>query len=139
MVASRLFFLGPARFERQDRPVKLTSAKAVAILAYLAVQRAPQTRDHLLDLFWPDSFPQAARKNLRNTLWGIRKALGETIVTAEGDRLALDSSTWVDVWEFERLVERLSNDTSYAPAEAIALYRGAFLDGLSLPDAPDFE
>ncbi len=134
----RLYFLGPPRFARDDYPVELTVAKAVALLAYLAVTRKPQTRDRLLGLFWPESPADAARKNLRNTLWSIRKALGDHVVRADDDRLALHESVWVDLHEFEELTDFRQSKIQNLNSK-IDLYRGPFLDGLNLNDAPEFE
>lgn len=86
MSTLRIFLLGPAQFIHDDQPVELTNAKVVALLAYLATTGTSQTRDHLTDLLWPESLPDAARKNLRNTLWTIRKALGNDQRTMWGSR-----------------------------------------------------
>ena len=97
----QLHFLGPPRFVRDDQPVDLPPAKAVALLAYLAVTRAAQTREALMALLWPESYEEAARKNLRNTLWAIRKGLGDAALRSEDDRLSLAADAWVDVWVVE--------------------------------------
>ncbi|GAB4533560.1 MAG: AAA family ATPase [Anaerolineae bacterium] len=137
-----MLLLGPAQFIRNGQPVELSAAKAVALLAYLAVRGAPQTREHLTDLLWPDSPPDAARKNLRNILWTIRKTLGEDVLSQpDADRLALSDAVWVDVQVFEREVATL---TMTAPADdqlqsTIELYRAPLLDSLVLSEAPDFE
>ena len=157
----RLFFLGKPRFELGKQAVELTSAKAIALLGYLAATREPQTREHLLGLLWAESADDAARKNLRNALWAIRKALGEDAVVADDDRLAIGETVWTDVWEFEQVVmlseaKHLTDSErdSHLPwravpgspqksllgmTKALALYRAPFLDGLVLSDAPEFE
>ncbi len=127
-----LSFLGRPAFALDDRPVALTSGKAVALLAYLAARRVPQSRDHLLDLLWPASSPDAARKNLRNVLWTLRKLMGDDALTAGDDHLAIAPPAWIDLAEFEKAAD------SPSPA-AIELYRGPFLDGVRVLDAPDFE
>ncbi len=128
----RLLLLGKPKFEYQDRPVELSSAKAVALLAFLAAARESQPRERLIGFLWAESTEEAARKNLRNTLWSLRKALGDDVVSADDDQLALGEAVWTDVREFERLGES-------DPEAAVALYRGPFLDGLSVSDAPDYE
>ncbi len=130
-----MFFLGAPRFELGKQTVELTSAKAVALLGYLAATREPQARDHLLGLLWAESADDAARKNLRNTLWAIRKALGDAAIVAEDDRLSINQSAWVDVWEFARIADL----GPPAHQSAIVLYRAPFLDGLVVSDAPEFE
>ncbi len=132
MSSPGLYFLGPPKFEANGAPVELTAAKAVALLAFLAAVRQPQPRERLLGLLWGESADEAARKNLRNLLWSIRKALGDNLVAGDDQLLVIDASTWVDLWEFEK------PDDAAAQASA-ALYRGPFLQGLELKDAPDFE
>ncbi len=101
----RLFFLGKPHFELGKRTVEVSAAKAVALLGYLAATREPQTREHLLGLLWAESADDAARKNLRNTLWAIRKSLGEDAVLADDDRLAMNENVWTDVYEFEQIAD----------------------------------
>ena len=147
----RLRLLGEPRFGRDGGGGSLTAAKAVALLAYLALAHGPQRREHLLDLLWPESSPDAARKNLRNTLWTIRAALGPAVV-ARSDRLELVADAVVDVKEFERMAAPppgngrprqpavdAPSQPGADPAAALALYEGPLLLGLALPDAPDFE
>lgn len=136
MVPTRLHLLGVPTFSHGAEPAELTTAKGVALLAYLALTPMPQSRERLIDLLWPDSLPDAARKNLRNALWAIRKALGEAALTTDNDRLALSDGVWVDVREWERLSADPAPD---ALAAAVACYRGSLLDGWALNDAPDFE
>ena len=126
--------LGAPRFERNNQPVELKSTKAIALLAYLAVTGSPHSRDHLVDLLWPDSLPDAARKNLRNTLWAIRKAFGDALLQRDADRMSLSKSVWVDAHIFEAAAQ-----SGAAPAEALNLYQAPLLNGLTPADAPDFE
>ncbi|HYF65246.1 MAG TPA: hypothetical protein VD886_20630, partial [Herpetosiphonaceae bacterium] len=94
MIAVQL--LGSPRITRDGAPLTV-SAKAVALVGYLAASRAAQSRDHILATLWPESSDEAARKNLRNTLWSIRReAGGDLLVTAE-DRLLLNPATEVDL------------------------------------------
>ncbi|MGE5141125.1 MAG: ATP-binding protein [Rudaea sp.] len=129
----RLYFLGPIRFEHDGHPVEITAAKSVALLAYLAANTAPQPRERLLGLLWANSSQDAARKNLRNALWGIGRALGDHVVRVDEERLALDAEAWADIREFE------ADFKSERPQQAAGLYRGEFLAHFSLPDSPEFE
>ncbi len=132
----KLFLFGAPRFEHEAQSVELTSTKAIALLGYLALSATPQPRERLLALLWPDSPTEAARKNLRNTLWTIRKSLGEDAVVSDDQHLGLDEAAWVDA----RQLEKSANQQVRADSQfAMDLYRGPFLDGLALDDAPDFE
>jgi DNA-binding SARP family transcriptional activator len=136
MTNLHLYFLGLPRFERDSQTIDVTSAKAIALLAYLALNRAPQPRERLLALLWAESAEDAARKNLRNTLWAIRKALGDNVIEADNNRVALSPIVWNDVRVFEQMANQVM-DESVDPM--LDVYRGPFLDGLTLTEAPDFE
>jgi DNA-binding SARP family transcriptional activator len=136
MATIKLFFLGLPRFERDGRAVDLTSAKAVTLLAYLALTRTPQPRERLLGLLWAESAEEAARKNLRNTLWAIRKALGEAVIDADGTRLRIAAEVWIDVLIFERVAAQALDETLDPNLD---LYRGPLLEGLALTEAPNVE
>lgn len=137
MSAIQLFFLGPAQMRREGHPPGLRAAKAVALLAYLAVTGTSQRREHLVDLLWPESLPSAARKNLRNTLWTIRKALGEGVLSyPDAEAVTLSDAIWVDVHTFETAAE---DPAGVGLGDAIELYRAPLLEGFALPDAADFE
>ncbi len=139
MSAFSVSFLGSPRFMKDGHHAPLVRAKGVALLLYLAVTRAPQSRDRLLDLLWPDSLPDAARKNLRNTLWTIREVLGEEVIEAVGDTLCLSDSVAVDVHALEDAVS-LPQNAGVSALESVAeQYRGPLADGLVVREAPDFE
>ena len=96
--------LGPIEFRRDEQVIPLRAAKAIALLAYLALADAPRRREMLADLLWPHSLPQAARKNLSNTLWTLRKRVGDEVVKSDGDCLMLVDGVWSDSQEFESRV-----------------------------------
>jgi DNA-binding SARP family transcriptional activator/tetratricopeptide (TPR) repeat protein len=54
------------------------SSRSIALLGFLAVHaEAPQPRQRLAAIFWPDSTEQQARTNLRRELHYLRALLGE--------------------------------------------------------------
>ncbi len=131
----RFHLLGKPHFTRDDRPIELTSSKAIALLAYLAVARTPQPRERILALLWPESVNEAARKNLRNTLWAVRRVLGEDVIDVEGDHLALTHQVWCDANELEDNAD--TPDRLDPPLMTWEV--GPFLAGVNLSEAPDFE
>src|SRR5947208_5251515 len=121
-------------------PLALPTKKAQALLAYLAIpvgQAHP--RDKLAALLWGGIREESARASLRQALFAIRKALGETKPLAlllEGETLALNRSVVdVDVATFEGLV---AEGTPEALAKAAGLYQGDLLAGFAV-DEPPFE
>ena len=145
-MTTRLSFLGPARITVAAQDAELTSGKGLALLAYLAGTGAPQTRDHLCDLLWAESHPDAARKNLRNTLWRVRQTVGEDAVITHDDMLLLAGSVWTDVAAFEAGLQAQSHRDHPTPDDResdqldglLHLWRGPLLAGVNLTDAPDF-
>ena len=63
------------RFGERRLP-PLESARAQSLLAYLLVHRdAPQPRERIAFVLWPDSTEPQARTNLRKVLHNLRRAL----------------------------------------------------------------
>ncbi|OGA14170.1 MAG: hypothetical protein A3H32_18020 [Betaproteobacteria bacterium RIFCSPLOWO2_02_FULL_63_19] len=121
----------------------VTYVRMRALLAYLAVERE---RDHpradLAAMLWPGNDHVTARGNLRRTLADLRRTLetplGMTLFIASKDAIRLVPAFSIDVRDFVGGGAR--NVREALPDEAaIALYRGEFLAGLSLPDCPQFE
>lgn len=118
------------------RPV-LAQPKRVALLAYLSVAspRGFHRREKLLGLFWPDSDAEHARGSLRNSLYFLRRYLGDGVIVSRGEeevRLAAET-VLCDAVAFEKALERGD------PEKAIELYRGHLLDGFHVSGLPEFE
>ncbi|ONH32410.1 ATP-binding protein [Pseudofrankia asymbiotica] len=68
--------LGAFEVRSGGTPVVMTSSRAQSLLAYLALRRgAPQRREQVAFLLWPDSTEQQARTNLRHVLHTLRSVL----------------------------------------------------------------
>lgn len=133
-----IFLLGNPRVVLDGNPIEARfQSKVLALLAYLAVARRALSREHLLEIFWPDVEPESARANLRVALYRLRQMLGdERYLTATRDAVALDGGNcWVDALVF------LDNPTvaqGELLEQRLALYRGEFLDALEIEGCPDF-
>jgi len=140
-----LHFLGSPQLYLNKTLVSVERRKAVALLAYLAIERGQHQRDLLSSLFWPDYEQSKAFANLRHTLWEVQKAIGEGWINADRDQIGLnqEADIWLDVTDFESLIENrhTQTDTSLRIsllADAAKLYRNHFLTGFSLKDAYPF-
>lgn len=115
----------------------LAHEKAFALLAYLAAAHpfGSHRRDSLAALLWPELDQDHARAALRKALHGVRQSIGPDAIVSAGDETIgiADAAVWCDVRAFE---EALRDNR---PADALALYRGDFLPGTFLSDAPEFE
>ena len=140
-----LYFLGSPQIYLDDALVTAERRKAVALLAYLAVEGGRHTRDSLSALFWPDYDQSKAFANLRHTLWEVQQAVGEGWLLAERETVGLnaDADIALDTQQFEALLNQ-SRTQDNVPlriallADAVKRYRNHFLTGFSLKDAPNF-
>ncbi|MDF3037665.1 MAG: transcriptional activator domain protein [Thermomicrobiales bacterium] len=133
----RLFGAIDLRYGDRSLP-PLTSARAEALLAWLLLHRdAPQPRQRLAFMLWPDSTEPQARTNLRHVLHDLRRALPEADrlleVTPRTLRWRPDAPFWLDVAAFEEALARAesgdADDAVAALREAVETYRGDLLDG----------
>src|SRR3989442_2262662 len=129
--------LGPARvtIAGVDAPQELLWRKHLALLVYLARSpRRARTREHLLGLLWSDRDERQARHSLSEALGVLRRALGEAAVRADVDQVRLEEG--VVALDTDVFAERRERGDW---AGAAALVEGAFLEGLSIPEANEFE
>ena len=137
MSTLRLELLGDLQIRADNGALAVVSAKkAQALLAYLAVKPTQRvSREKIAALLWSSTGPDQARQSLRQTLSTLRKELAavspeEKILVEEGDLLGVDETLVdCDVAKFESLV---AAGTEAALGEAIALYRGDFVEGFSI-------
>ena len=137
----QLRFLGPVQIERDGERVRgFESRKALALLAYLAVGGQPVPRERLVDLFWEDKTEAQGRNNLNWVLHRLSTFLPGCL---QADRHTVqflgegaECTYWLDLDTFEKL-ETQGDPASLAAA--VELYRGEFLEGLTLRGCPEFE
>jgi DNA-binding SARP family transcriptional activator len=159
-----LALLGPFQATLDRRPVEgLTSDRLRALLAYLAVEAGREhSREALAALLWPERPDRAALSALRYALSNLHHALGDRaattpflLVTRSTVQLNPAGDYWLDVAEFERLIAKggwqtasgrgRRADANDSPStisrlqSAVELYRGPFLEGVSVADSPAFD
>jgi len=158
MAALSLALLGAFQVERDGQPViGFESLKVRALLAYLVIEaNRPHQREALAGLLWPDLPDETARKNLRQALTNLRLVIGDRgalppflFVTRETIQFNPASDHWLDVAAFTAQLAACSThphrriETCRSCAQrmeqAVALYRGSFLDEFFLSDSAAFE
>jgi DNA-binding SARP family transcriptional activator/TolB-like protein len=109
--------------------------RRLALLSILVAARGrPVSRERLVGLLWPEHPQSAARRLLSESLYVLRKHLGDDVFATGSDDVVLRTAVLgSDLTAFEEALERGN------PEEAARLYSGPFLDGLYVPDAPEFE
>jgi DNA-binding SARP family transcriptional activator len=139
------YLLGTFSFTVNDKTVSnWPTGKGRAVFKYmLAHHEQPIPRDMLMDIFWPQAGPEAARNSLNVALHGLRQALKTVtdrpvILFEEGSYcINPEFEVWVDVGEFDRHVQaghRLEANDQITKAAteyeaAVELYQGDFLAG----------
>ena len=128
----RLF--GSPEIDRDGVRETPDTRKAVAVLAYLAVEGPSARRDRLAWMLWPESSQERARAALRRTLTSLRGAVGAEGLSSTRETITLEHShVSIDTVSFRDAI-----DAGHLQ-RAEELYRGGFLEGFSLRDAPDFD
>jgi DNA-binding SARP family transcriptional activator len=122
----RVSTFGGLRIERDGQLLQLPTQKAAELVAYLLSFRdRAHPRSVLAGLLWPDLPEDKARHSLSDTLWRVRRVLGDHVATDE-DSLWFNAALpyRLDAEAFEHAVR-----SGQGTAEALDLYHGPFLDG----------
>lgn len=142
-----LYLLGPLAIETYAKTLALRYNKARALLAYLALESGFHTRESLAFLLWPEATMQSGREKLKRMLFELKEVLGAELFEGSRDviRLRAEAGLWTDYGTFQATVDVAQRTSSAGlPTDldrlghALAIYRGEFLQGLELDDAPDF-
>src|SRR5581483_1879177 len=129
--------LGAPQILKEGRAIQLPRRKNRALLFYVAAHDKPLTREHLLNFFFPDHERAAAQPILRTMLYDLRKQLDDALIVQD-EMLALAPDTVVDARAFQSNLQ-LPTSNLQSLTSSLQLYRGDFLDGLTLPDEPQFD
>ena len=152
-----LRLLGPFQMyiDGQDHSSDFRTRKELALLAYLAAEAGrTHRREILAELFWPERPEGYARTNLRQALYGLRKAIGDSDlpylrITDDQVEFKADYANCLDVEVFTSRYQstllhphaKLTTCPECARAlqEAVSLYRGDFLVDVSMPGSQSFQ
>ena len=138
----RVLALGALQVSVGGKPVEASawgSARPRELLVYLLMHPEGRTKEQAGLAFWPDASTAQMRNNFHVTLHRLRKALGGADwVTLEGERYRVDATVVdeFDAVEFERdvaaarrAIRRQQEGGAAQLEQAVARYRGDFLDG----------
>jgi DNA-binding SARP family transcriptional activator len=136
----RVTTLGGVTMMHGDTPLTgFVSAKAQALICYLALTRRVHPRSTLATFLWQDLSESAAATNLRVVLVNLKHIFGPALV-ATRQTLGFDplAAPWVDATTFCDLTATTQVNARLLQ-EADALYVGDFLAGFAVRNAPAFE
>jgi class 3 adenylate cyclase/DNA-binding SARP family transcriptional activator len=127
--------LGGLSFRKGTELIEdFSSEKVKALLIYLIYNQKKYPREHLAKLFWENRDLSGALSNLDLVLRNLDNTINECMdITTEKVAINDHSKIWLDVFEFENLLEKESI------AEALVLYHGDFLAGLIVRGSKGFQ
>ncbi|MFU8772307.1 MAG: BTAD domain-containing putative transcriptional regulator, partial [Anaerolineales bacterium] len=108
--------------------------KAEALLVYLIAEGGEQKRESLANMFWSESSQEQSARSLRVALSILRKKFADYLdISRESVTVRQNTTIALDINDLETKCAFGQMD------EALALYRGEFLQGFHVQDSPDFE
>ena len=152
-----VYLLGSFHATLDTKPVAFDYGKVKALLAYLIMEAdRPVSREELATVLWPEHSQESAHNGLRQALSKLRGALSDKsseipflLVQKETIQFNTRSDVWVDAWAFTKLLgesaghrhRRLKTCSTCTRllSQACEIYRGDFLQWLSIPESNDFE
>ena len=139
MSVLELGLLGQPKITLDSRPLILQRNKGQALLSYLAVTAAEHSRQELAALLW-ELPEERARSNLSVELVDLKKKLSAYLSIRGRKTIAFDqrSNYSLDVARFRQCLAT-ENPTLSDLQTAVGLYRGPFLLGFHVKNAPLFE
>jgi predicted ATPase/DNA-binding SARP family transcriptional activator len=142
--ALRIFALGPARVEKEGRPLDSPDwiQKPRELLYYLLSHPDGRTKEQIGLVLWPEASSSQLRSSFHDTLYRLRRALGaKDWVSFQKGRYAFGRSLEYsyDVEAFEENVSEARRLRIEGPDQAIRhlqeaadLYRGDYLEDLAV-------
>jgi DNA-binding SARP family transcriptional activator len=154
----RLALLGKPEVFHGERSQSFPTRKVLALLVYLVVEKGLHSREKLSALLWPESEAREGGATLRSTIARLRTALEDapdhSHLVVERDALGFHFTSDVDLdlamleTAFKRCQASMNVDNLHGGTRrsllvqlqaAVDCYRGGFLEGFHVGDAPDFE
>lgn len=103
-----------------------------ALFLYLAMHRLA-SRDELATILWPERSTDRTRHSLSQTLYELRRQLGDEIIRSQGNQVEIAEKVQIDALEFRLAAESGKDEQAYG------VYSGTFLKGIHLGISNEFE
>ena len=81
----KVSLIGTPKVKIDGTEISFPYKRAEGLFYYLCVKDSV-TRDELINVFWADSSEETARKNLRDSLYHIKKVIGYDVINSSGNR-----------------------------------------------------
>ncbi len=132
----RVFALGETRvLIGANRVTRWARPRTRELLLFLLDQGGAARTDVIIEAIWGDR-ADVAEAEFRKTRHALKQALGRPCIEQDGGRWRLTSDCWIDAREFVHLTDEgtrfykqgEARDAAIALRQALALWRGAYLD-----------
>jgi len=128
-----LKLFGGFRLVHNGEPVVLTK-RARALLAYMAAAQSSLPRQALAALLTDEGSEQEQRKSLRQTLYLLRKATVENIITSNSDGGVQLNAELVEA-DVHLFKKAFTSPDRGSLEIAVGIYEGPFLEGMTSPSS----
>lgn len=147
----KLAWLGSPSVELNGEQLRFETRKITALFAYLSLNPKENQREKLAALLWPEFDQAHAFANLRRALGSLNQSLQINCIESNRATVEFDEDILVeiDILEFRSKIQTVRTHVHENSGgcltclkqleEAACLYRGDFLEGLNLPDAPEYD
>lgn len=137
--------LGKLRLWHDDMVIdRFPTRRVEELLAFLLLNQSREhTREHLIDILWPDHPPSNGRASLSTALWrmnAVFRSMGlppDRYLSSSRDWVRLEPSQplFVDAVEFEMFLDRAEKEPAREQRlenlnKAVNVYKGVFCDGI---------
>ncbi len=142
--------LGTLSIKLNDRPIQeYMSGKAIGLLCFLVLNSEKVFgREKLVELFWGNSDYDAAKYNLRYSLWTLRKIFKnndaeDVIVNVKNGCKVNDAYQVItDVQQLNNILSNVEEDSRHYEMLTLddihSIYQGEFFEGFYLKNCPEF-
>jgi DNA-binding SARP family transcriptional activator/TolB-like protein len=143
LLADRVLLLGPLQVIQNSAPLTLPPSRKVrALLAYLVMAPRPITREKLCEVFWDAA--DDPKSELRWCLSKLRRLVDAPTtprLVADRTEVRIDTNSLdIDALTLARCAQTTLINGSPGELQSLrALFRGDFLEGLSVDRAPLFD
>ncbi len=152
MAKLQVIALGGLSFLLEDEVISsFASRKAEALLIYLIIsEKDVLNREELASLFWEESSASEALLNLRVVLASLKKVLGDFItITRRNVNFNFDTDFFCDTLALRSGLSKIIGESNQKNLislkdarkiiDVVDFYRGDFLQGFYIKNAPSFE
>ena len=142
--------LGTLSIKLNDRPIQeYMSGKAIGLLCFLVLNSEKVFgREKLVELFWGNSDYDAAKYNLRYSLWTLRKIFknndAEDVIVNVKNGCKVNEAYQIitDVQQLNNILSNVEVDSRHYEMLTLddihSIYQGEFFEGFYLKNCPEF-